>query len=226
MAKKILVVLTSHDKLGDTGKPTGYWEEEFAAPYYVFVDAGHEVTLASPKGGEPPCDPGSKGDAFQTAATKRFREDADANEKMKNTAKLSDIKADDFDAVFYPGGHGPVYDLRYDAESISIIESLAKADKPIGAVCHGPAVLIGANKADGTPLVGGGPVTGFSNTEEAAVQLDKVVPYSLEDELKSKGGEYSKGDDWGVHVATNGKLVTGQNPGSSEATAKKLLEFL
>jgi putative intracellular protease/amidase len=223
---KILMVLTSHDKLGDTGKKTGFWLEEFAAPYYVFKDAGAVVTLASPKGGRPPLDPTSDADAAQTEATKRFTNDKAAQSDLASIAMLSTISADGFDAVFYPGGHGPLWDLAEDAYSIKLIESFAANGRPIAAVCHAPAVFKHTKGADGKSLVAGKTVTGFTNTEEQAAGLTKVVPFLVEDMLKANGGAYEKGADWASFVVTDGKLVTGQNPASSEATARKILEML
>ena len=221
---KIIMVLTSHDQLGNTGHKTGFWLEEFAAPYYVFKDANAEITLASPKGGQPPLDPKSDEPDFQTDATQRFKGDADAQAALANTVKLSTLSPDDFDAVFYPGGHGPLWDLAEDTKSIALIESMHAAGKTVAAVCHAPAVLRHAKAADGTPLVKGKSVTGFSNTEEAAVQLTDIVPFLLEDELKEKGANYSKAEDWHPYAITDGNLITGQNPASSELVAKTLLE--
>jgi putative intracellular protease/amidase len=223
---KILMILTSHDRLGDTGRKTGFWLEEFAAPYYVLRDAGAEVTLASPRGGQPPIDPKSDDPGTDTPAMKRFRGDAEAQRALASTVKLSTLSADDFDAVFYPGGHGPLWDLAEDRSSIALIERFYGAGKPVGAVCHGPAVFRRAKAPDGTPLVKGKRVTGFTNSEEEAVGLTKVVPFLVENELKAAGGEYSRGADWSSHTAVDGNLVTGQNPASSEATAKALLEAL
>lgn len=223
---KILMILTSHDRLGDTGKQTGFWLEEFAAPYYVLRDAGVDLTLASPKGGQPPVDPKSDEPGSQTPAMKRFRNDPEAQRALANTVKLSSVSADDYDAVFYPGGHGPLWDLAEDRSSIALIERLYAAGKPVAAVCHGPAVLRRAKGPDGAPLVKGKTVTGFSNTEEAAVELTKVVPFLVEDVLKANGGRYSRGEDWASHAVVDGNLITGQNPASSEATAKALLEAL
>jgi putative intracellular protease/amidase len=222
----ILIVLTSHDQLGDTGKKTGFWLEELAAPYYVLADAGATLTLASPRGGQPPLDPKSDDPGLQTEATERFQGDADAQSALTNTVKLSTISADDYDAVFYPGGHGPLWDLAEDSDSIGLIEAMQAAGKPVAAVCHAPAVLRHAKAPDGTALVSGKSVTGFSNSEETAVQLTDVVPFLLEDELKAKGANYSKGDDWGPYVITDGNLITGQNPASSELVAKALLDTL
>lgn len=223
---KILMVLTSHDALGDTGKKTGFWLEEFAAPWYVLKDAGAEITLASPRGGQPPLDPKSDEPDAQTDATRRFRDDAAAKAAMASTRPLSDVSADDFDAVFYPGGHGPLWDLAEDPASIALIEAFARADKPVGAVCHAPAALRHVKGPDGEFLVKGRKVTGFTNGEEEAVGLTDVVPFLVEDMLTANGGLYSKGADWGVHVLTDGKLVTGQNPASSEGAAEALLALL
>ncbi|KAA0959296.1 type 1 glutamine amidotransferase domain-containing protein [Pseudomonas sp. ANT_H12B] len=223
---KILMVLTSHDQLGDTGKKTGFWLEEFAAPYYAFKDAGAQLTLASPKGGQPPLDPKSDEPDAQTAATDRFRKDFAAQSALASTALLGSVRAEDYDAVFYPGGHGPLWDLAEDKNSIALIESLYKAGKPVAAVCHAPGVLRHVKDADGQPLVKGKRVTGFTNTEEEAVQLRDVVPFLVEDMLKEKGGVYSKADDWKSYVVTDGLLLTGQNPASSEAVAQALLAQL
>ncbi len=223
---KILMVLTSHDKLGDTGNKTGFWLEEFAAPYYVFKDAGAEITLASPKGGQPPLDPSSDADDAQTEATKRFKSDDAAQKELANTEVLSSVSVDGFDAIFYPGGHGPLWDLAEDKASINLIESFAASDRPVGAVCHAPAVFKHTKGTDDKPLVSGKTVTGFTNTEEEAVGLTDVVPFLVEDMLKTNGGTYKKGDDWASFVVTDGKLVTGQNPASSEEAAHKLLSLV
>lgn len=223
---KILMVLTSHDQLGDTGHKTGFWLEEFAAPYYVFKDAGAEVTLASPAGGQPPLDPKSNEPDFQTDATRRFMEDRDARTALANTSRLADLSADGFDAVFYPGGHGPLWDLAENQHSISLIETMHAAGKPVAAVCHAPAVLKNTKMPDGKSLVAGKSLTGFSNTEEAAVQLTDVVPFLLEDELSARGASYQKADDWQPHAVIDGNLITGQNPASSELAAKAVLDFL
>ncbi|KIN62437.1 ThiJ/PfpI family protein [Sulfitobacter noctilucicola] len=222
----ILMVLTSHDTLGDTGEKTGFWLEEFAAPYYVFKDAGASITIASPKGGQPPLDPKSDSDDAQTDATKRFKADTESQEALANTKVLSEITTDGFDAIFYPGGHGPLWDLATDADSKRLIEGFAAADRPIGAVCHAPAVFKNTNGTDGKPLVAGKRVTGFTNTEEEGVNLTDVVPFLVEDMLKENGGNYEKGDDWASFVLTDGKLVTGQNPASSEEAAKEMLALL
>lgn len=223
---KILMVLTSHDQLGDTGKKTGFWLEEFAAPYYVFKDAGVEITLASPHGGQPPLDPKSDDPSAQTDATHRFKSDDAAQTLLASTHKLQDMKTGDFDAVFYPGGHGPLWDLAEDAHSIALIENTLAAGKPVAAVCHAPGVLRHVKSPDGKPLVQGKSVTGFTNTEEEAVELTKVVPFLVEDMLKKNGGNYSKAGDWQPHVVTDGRLITGQNPASSEPAAHALLKML
>jgi putative intracellular protease/amidase len=223
---KILIVLTSHDQLGDTGKKTGFWLEEFAAPYYVLADAGAVITLASPKGGQPPLDPKSDEPDSQTAATERFKGDGAAQKALANTLKLSELAPDDYDAVFYPGGHGPMWDLAEDRNSIAFIETMYAFGKPVAAVCHAPAALRHTKAPDGSPLVKGKSVTGFSNTEEDAVQLSDIVPFLLEDELKAQGANYSKGDDWHPYAITDGNLITGQNPASSELVAKAVLAQL
>ncbi|WP_115720133.1 type 1 glutamine amidotransferase domain-containing protein [Gallaecimonas mangrovi] len=222
----VLMVLTSHDQLGDTGHKTGFWLEELAAPYYVFKDAGANITLASPKGGQPPLDPKSDDADAQTDDTRRFQNDTQAKAALASTVKLSDIKVDDFDAVFYPGGHGPLWDLAEDKHSIALIEATLAAGRPLAAVCHAPGIFRHTQAADGQPLVKGKAVTGFSNTEEAAVGLTDVVPFLVEDMLKANGGQYSKGDDWAPYVLTDGILVTGQNPASSADTAKALLSLV
>lgn len=223
---KILIVLTSHDKLGDTGNKTGFWLEEFAAPYYVFKDAGAEITLASPKGGQPPLDPSSDTDDAQTDATQRFKGDDKAQNALANTEILSKISASGFDAIFYPGGHGPLWDLAEDSDSKALIESFAENDRPIGAVCHAPAVFQHTVTADGKPFVSGKTVTGFTNSEEDTAGLSDVVPFLVEDMLRANGGDYKKGEDWGSFVVVDGKLVTGQNPASSEEAAHKLLALI
>lgn len=222
----ILMILTSHDQLGDTGLKTGFWLEEFAAPYYTFLDVGAKITLASPKGGQPPIDPKSDEPDKQTAATRRFKGDPEGQAALASTHKLYDMKAADFEAVMYPGGHGPLWDLTSDTDSIAFIEAMVAADKPVAAVCHAPAVLLNARTPGGDFLVKGKKVTGFSNSEETAAQLIDVVPLLLEDELIGKGGEYSKVDDWQPYAISDGKLITGQNPASSEAVAKALLDLL
>ncbi|QIE23712.1 Protein/nucleic acid deglycase HchA [Caballeronia sp. SBC1] len=220
---KLLMVLTSHDQLGDTGKKTGFWLEEFAAPYYVFKDAGVEITLASPKGGQPPLDPKSDDPDSQTDATRRFKSDKDAQAALASTVKLSTVSSASYDAVFYPGGHGPLWDLADDPQSIALIEALYADGKIVAAVCHAPGVLRHTKAPDGSPLVQDKAVTGFANSEEEAVGLTKVVPFLVEDALKKNGGKYSKGPDWQSHVVVAGNLITGQNPASSEAAAKALL---
>lgn len=220
------MVLTSHAELGNTGEKTGFWVEEFAAPYYAFVDAGVEVTLASPAGGQPPIDPTSTLVDFQTDATKRYHADSAAQTLMANTKVLSEVKSSDFDAVFYPGGHGPLWDLVDNTDSISLIESFVKEQKPVAAVCHASAAFLNVKDADGNALVAGKKVTGFTNSEEAAVQLTDIVPFLVEDELIKKGGDYQKTDDWGVLALVDGLVITGQNPASSELAAKKLLTKL
>lgn len=222
----ILMVLTSHDTLGDTGRKTGFWLEEFAAPYYVFKDAGADVTLASPKGGQPPLDPSSDGDDAQTDATRRFKDDTAALAALAETRPLSEIDPDGFDAVFYPGGHGPLWDLAEDDTSRALIERFAAQDRPIGAVCHAPAVFRHTLGKDGTPLVAGRTVTGFTNSEEDAAGLTDVVPFLVEDMLKDHGGKYVRGDDWQSFVVVDGTLVTGQNPASSADAAQKLLALI
>ena len=223
---KILIVLTSHDQLGDTGKKTGFWLEEFAAPYYALKDAGAAITLASPKGGQPPLYPKSDLPENLTELTKRFRTDKAVQAELANTKKLADVSADDFDAVFYPGGHGPMWDMPANATSIALIEAFVKADKPVGAVCHAPAALVNVRGKDGQYLVKSKRVTGFTNAEEEAVGLTAVVPFLLEDRLKERGGLYSKGANWAPYVRVDGKLVTGQNPASSGPAAEELLKLL
>jgi len=222
---KILMVLTSHDRLGDTGEKTGFWLEEFAAPYYVFTDAGAQVTVASPKGGQPPIDPKSDDPSNQTSAQDRFKADTKAQAVLADTRRLDAMSADGFDAIFYPGGHGPVWDLAEDPVSIRLIERFYDAGKPVAAVCHAPGVLRHV-KHEGEPLVKGRRVTGFTNSEEEAVKLTKVVPFLVEDELKRLGGRYEKAGDWQSFSIVDGRLVTGQNPASSEATAEALLKLL
>ena len=223
---KILMVLTSHEQLGNTGKKTGFWLEEFAAPYYVFKDAGADIVLASPKGGQPPLDPKSDEADAQTDATRRFKHDPAAQAALAHTAKLVDVSSAGMDALFYPGGHGPLWDLAEDANSIKLIEAMAAADKTVAAVCHAPGVLRHAKAAGGAPLVKGRRVTGFTNTEEEAVQLTKIVPFLVEDMLREHGGIYSKGTDWQSYVVTDGKLITGQNPASSAEAARAVLAQL
>lgn len=223
---KVLVVLTSHDQLGNTGEKTGFWVEEFAAPYYVLQDAGVDVTIASPKGGQPPIDPKSALPDFQTEATKRFDADKELQTKLANSLALDTINEQDYDAIFYPGGHGPLWDLTNDKTSIALIESFWAHNKPVAAVCHAPAVFRFVKDSNGQPLVKGKKVTGFSNSEEEAVQLTAVVPFLVEDELVKLGVQYSKGEDWHSYVVKDGHLITGQNPASSEETAKALFTLL
>ena len=221
---KVLIVLTSHDRLGDTGRKTGFWLEELAAPYYTFKDAGADIVLASPQGGRPPLDPKSNEPGFQTELTHRFEADADAMAQLASTVRLDSVSQADFDTVFYPGGHGPLWDLAEDRHSIALIESFLAAGKPVGLVCHAPGVLRHVRTPAGGPLVEGRQVTGFTNSEEEAVQLTDVVPFLVEDELKAKGGIFSRGEDWASYVVRDGLLVTGQNPGSSAEAATVLLE--
>ena len=223
---KILIVLTSHYRLGNTGHKTGFWLEEFAGPYYVFRDAGAELVLASPLGGQPPLDPKSDQPEFQTELTHRFKADPAAQAVLANTVRLDSVRAEDFDAVFYPGGHGPLWDLAESPVSIALIEAFDRAGKPHGLVCHGPGALRHVKAVNGHPLVEGRRVTGFSNSEEAAVQLTDVVPFQIETEFKRLGAQYENGPDWGAFVVEDGKLITGQNPASSEGVAKTLLAQL
>jgi len=223
---KILMVLTSHDQLGNTGKKTGFWLEEFAAPYYVLKDAGHEITLASPKGGQHPLDPKSDDPDAQTDATRRFKGDAEAQAQLAATERLGSVRSSDFDAIFYPGGHGPLWDLAEDAQSKALIEQTLADGKPVALVCHAPAVLKNVKAQDGSPLVAGKAVTGFTDDEEAAVGLTDVVPFLLEDVLKQLGAKFSKAEPFKPHVVRDGLLITGQNPPSSEAVAEALLEVL
>jgi putative intracellular protease/amidase len=222
---KILMVLTSHDKLGNTGRKTGFWLEEFAAPYFTFLDAGATIAVASPKGGQPPLDPVSDTPEGQTELTRRFKNDPAAQKVLANTVRLGDVEAADYDAVFYPGGHGPMWDLAEDPRSIALIEAFWQAAKPVAAVCHGPGVFHRV-MVDGQPLVKGKRVTGFTNGEEEAVRLTKVVPFLVEDELKRLGGLYEKVENWKPFVVTDGRLVTGQNPASSKPGAEALLKIL
>jgi len=223
---KILMVLTSHDRLGDTGKKTGFWLEELAAPYFIFREAGVEITLASPKGGQPPLDPKSNEPAFKTDDTRRFEQDAQATKALANTVKLSEVDPADFDSVFFPGGHGPLWDLTNDRAALSLLENMLAAKKPVALVCHAPGVLKNVKAADGQPIVKGRSVTGFTNSEEAAVQLVDVVPYLVEDALRAQGANFLVAADWTVHVIQDGQLVTGQNPGSSRLAARALLDAL
>lgn len=222
----ILMVLTSHDALGETGHKTGFWLEEFAAPYYVFKDAGAQLTLASPAGGQPPLDPKSDEATAQTDATRRFKADAAAQSALAHTVRLSTVHAADYAAVFYPGGHGPLWDLAEDTTSTALIEAMTAAGKPVAAVCHAPGVLRHARSADGQALVRGKNVTGFTNTEEKAAGLTEVVPFLVEDMLTQQGGKFSKAADWQAHIVVDGLLITGQNPASSGPAAQALLDRL
>ncbi|NQZ22750.1 MAG: type 1 glutamine amidotransferase domain-containing protein [Colwellia sp.] len=226
MTKKILMVLTSHDELGNTGQKTGFWVEEFAAPYYAFIDAGVEVTLATPKGGQAPIDPTSTLADFQTTATKRYDADDTAQAKIASTVTLSSLNESAFDGVFYPGGHGPLWDLTDNTDSITLIESFLKAGKAVATVCHASAALLNVKQASGHFAIKGKAVTGFTNSEEEAVQLTAVVPFLLEDELIKRGGEYQKSHDWHAFVVQDGLIITGQNPASSALAAEKLLAQL
>ncbi len=223
---RILLVLTSHDQLGNTDQPTGFWYEEMAAPYYRFIDAGVDVVMASPRGGRPPMDPMSNGKDYQTDATHRFDADDTAQAVLANTVPLGSVNADEFDSVFYAGGHGPMFDLAEDPVSIALIQNMWNAGKPVSSTCHGPAVLRHVVDSTGAPLVRGKRVTGFTNSEEAAVDRVDAVPYLLEDELKRLGGDYSKTDDWQPYTQVDGRLITGQNPDSAGAVADALLEQL
>ncbi|MDF2932759.1 MAG: type 1 glutamine amidotransferase protein [Chryseobacterium sp.] len=225
MSKKVLFVITSHDELGNTGQKTGFWTEELAAPYYALSDKNVEITLASPKGGQPPIDPKSEDPSSQTDTTRRMDNDEVLKEKLKNTHKLSEVKSEDFDAVFYPGGHGPLWDLAEDKVSQDLIVDFYSNDKPVAFVCHAPGVLKDV-KIDGEYLVKGKNVTGFTNTEEEAVQLTDVVPFLVEDMLKKNGGSYSKVEDWAPYAVVDGRLITGQNPASSEKVAEELLKLI
>lgn len=225
-SKKILIVLTSHDRLGDTGEKTGFWLEELAAPYYVFKDEGAELTLASPAGGQPPLDPKSSSEDAQTDDTRRFEDDAEAMEALANTVSLSEVTAEHFDAVFYPGGHGPLWDLVDDKTSIELIKAFWNAGKPVSAVCHAPIVLANVTMDNGAHLLKGKAVTGFTNGEEEAVGLTEVVPMLVEDTMKDRGARYTKGEDFAPFSVTDGRLITGQNPASSRAVAQSVLEAL
>ena len=220
---KILMILTSHDQLGETGKKTGFWLEEFAAPYYVLKDAGHDITLASPAGGQPPLDPKSDEPDAQTEATDRFKQDAEAQAQLASTLKLADIDVAAFDGVFYPGGHSPLWDLAESATSKALIEAALASDKPVALVCHAPAVLKSVTAPDGTPIVKGRKVTGFTNAEEDAVGLTDIVPFLLEDTLRAQGADFSNGSQFQPHIVSDRLLITGQNPASSEGAAHALL---
>jgi putative intracellular protease/amidase len=222
----VLIVLTSHDELGDTGRKTGFWLEELAAPYYRLKQAGATLTLASPKGGRPPLDPKSNEPGAQTDDTRRFEADPEATAALDSTVVLSTVEVGDYDAVFYPGGHGPLWDLAEDSDSIRIIQDTLRAGKPVALVCHAPGVLRHVTAEDGSPLVKGRPVTGFTNSEEEGVGLTAIVPFLVEDELTAQGGEYSKGPDWAPFVVRDGLLITGQNPASSAPAADVLVALL
>ncbi|MEH6444021.1 MAG: type 1 glutamine amidotransferase domain-containing protein [Oceanospirillaceae bacterium] len=226
MTKKILMVLTSHDQLGNTGEKTGFWVEEFASPYYAFIDAGVEVTLATPKGGQAPIDPSSKLADFQTDATRRFDLDTTAQAQVANTQLLSAQQQGDFDAVFYPGGHGPLWDLTESSASIALINSFLKADKAVATVCHASAALLNVNQANGDSVLKGKAVTGFTNSEEAAVQLTDIVPFLLEDEFNNRGADFQKAEDWHAFAVQDGLIISGQNPASSALVAEKLLAHI
>jgi putative intracellular protease/amidase len=223
---KILIVVTSHDQLGSTGRKTGFWLEELAAPYFIFREAGVQMTLASPKGGQPPLDPKSNERAFQTADTRRFEQDPAATAALANTTKLSDVDPADYGSVFFPGGHGPLWDLTNDSDALSLIERMLSANKPVALVCHAPGILTNVKAANGAPIAEGRSVTGFTNSEEAAMQLVDVVPYLVEDALRAQGANFLAAVNWGVHVVQDGLLVTGQNPSSSRQTARALLDAL
>ncbi len=224
--KNVLFVLTSHEQLGDTGEKTGFWIEEFASPYYLLKDKGVNITIASPKGGQPPIDPKSATEDFSTPATERFNKDEDTKAILSNSVKLNTVSETDYDAIFFPGGHGPLWDLAEDKDAITLIESFYNANKPVSAVCHAPAIFKHTKDASGNPLVKGKKVTGFTNTEEAAVQLTDVVPFLVEEMLQANGGVYSRTEDWQPYAVQDGTLITGQNPASSELVAEKLFEML
>lgn len=223
---KVLFVVTSHDKLGDTGKKTGLWIEEFATPYYALIDKGIQVDIASPKGGHPPIDPKSTLADYETESTKRYYKDRKTQKLFSKTTKLSKVNSEDYDAVFYPGGHGPLWDLSQDKLSIKLIEDFFNSNKPIAFVCHAPAVLKEVKVFNGQPLVKGKKITGFTNGEEDAVGLTDVVPFLVENMLKEKGGIYQKGADWSAFAVKDGLLITGQNPQSSELVAEYLMELI
>ena len=223
---KVLMVITSHDQLGNTGRKTGFWLEELAAPYYVFKDAGAEITLASPKGGRPPLDPMSNEPEMRTDLTRRFEKDAAAESQLGTTVRLDSVRQEEFDTVFYPGGHGPMWDLAEDKNSARLIESFLAAGKPIAIVCHSTGALRHVKAPDGKPLVQGKEVTGFTNGEEEAVGLTHVVPFLVEDEMMKLGAVFSKKANWNAHVVSDGLLITGQNPHSSGPAAKTLMMAL
>lgn len=223
MSKNVLIVLTSHAELGDTGNKTGFWLEELASPYYAFSDAGWQAILASPLGGLPPVDPTSETDEWQTPSSRRFAADQEAMSALQNTLVLEDVKDEEYDAIFFPGGHGPMWDLARDCTVAGLVAGFMAAGKPVGAVCHGPAALVGAVNKNGEPAVQNHRLTGFTNSEEAGVGLSDVVPFLLADKLAELGAHYMSGPDWESHVVVDGNLVTGQNPASSEATAQALM---
>jgi putative intracellular protease/amidase len=223
---RILIVVTSATQMGDSNRPTGIWLEEFTTPLYEFLDAGHEVTIASPEGGAVPIDPASLAEDALTDSTRRFQADGAHRHLLEDSVRLRDVAAHEFDAVFYPGGHGPMWDLARDEANASLVAGFLEANKPVGAVCHGPAALVSAKRADGTSVLANRHVTGFANTEEEAVGLAKVVPFLLQDRVVSLGAQYSKGRDWGEHVVTDGQLVTGQNPASAGLAARRLMALL
>ena len=226
MTKKVLMVLTSHDQLGNTGEKTGFWVEEFAAPQYEFKDAGFEITLTSPQGGQQPIDPKSELDDFQTEHTKRFDADSDAKAQLAATIALGNINSDDYDAIFYPGGHGPLWDLVSDQTSIDLISNTLAAQRPVATVCHSTAVLLDVKDSADNYIIKDKAVSGFSNSEEDAVALTDVVPFLLEDELKQRGGDYQRADDWMPYAVQDGLIITGQNPASSSLVAQKLIKHL
>ena len=223
---KILIVLTSHDVLGTTGRKTGFWLEELAAPYYHFRDVGWDITLASPNGGRAPLDPKSNEPEFQTDQTRRFEADAHAEAQLDSTVQLDSASADEYDAVFYPGGHGPLWDLAEDGTSIKLIERAVTTGRPIALVCHAPGALRHAVTGSGTPLVASRQVTGFTNSEEETMGLTRVVPFLVEDELVAKGAIFSRVRDFEPHVVVDGRLITGQNPASSGPAAKELISLV
>ncbi|MGY5352672.1 type 1 glutamine amidotransferase domain-containing protein [Wenyingzhuangia sp. IMCC45533] len=224
--KKVLFVLTSHDTLGDTGEKTGFWIEEFASPYYLLKDNGIAITIASPKGGQPPIDPKSATEEFETEATVRFNKDKETQEILAQTLKLEEVDHRDYDAIFFPGGHGPLWDLANNQHAIKLIENFYSHQKYVSAVCHAPAVFKYPKNYEGIPLIKGKMASGFTNGEEEGVGLTDVVPFLVEDMLKENGANYQKGKDWEPFAVEDGLIITGQNPASSELVAKKLLAKL